>query len=146
MNATLKNARHNFGCFAIDYNVPCFDHSGEQQPFVNALHLVGDEIYKSEVDVVVRCKRTGLLVGRLGKVTELRQAVGQPWFKVDSTDMDPQVLQFIKGRIGNYANRPYFVSEHISLLSPQFRVVIEKDREADRGIEIDVVSWVELEV
>lgn len=143
-NEMFRNARHHFGYFPVSARVPCVYMNGEEEPFINPLHLVSDEIIKSEVDVMVRCKKTGVLLGQLGKVSELRVGVNQPWFKIDSTEAESRVVDYFRERSGSYSQRPYFVSEHVSMLNPDFKIVISKDEDGT-GL-IDVVSYIEIEV
>lgn len=140
----FRNARHHFGYFPVNAKIPCVYMSGEEEPFINPLHLVSDEIIKSEVDVMIRCKRTGVLLGQLGKVTELRVGVNQPWFKMDSTDAESRVVEYFRERSGSFADSPYFVSSHVSMCNPEFKIVISKEDD-NTGI-IDVVSYIEIEV
>lgn len=136
----FKNSRHNFGCFPVDANIPCVDINGVEEPFLNPLHLVADEITKSEVDVMVVCKREGK-IGQLGKLICLKVGLGQSWFRVDTTNIEPAVMDYFRARAGKYADRPYFVSGHIDMLDPIFKVVVSSEDDYK-----DVVSYIVIEV
>lgn len=145
----MKNSRTHFGCIPIQRNMYCVNTTtSEYEPFLDSIHLISDEVFKSEVDVLIRDKTSKKIIGQLGSVIEVKSTIGQCWVKVDSTGVHPDVIKYLFSRIEQaipYASTtPYFVSEHINSLQPVIRLYVSPMLEDQNNTLL--ASWLDIEV
>lgn len=138
MNTILKNPEHNFGCMPLPNFDFCRNVNTKEEIFGLPVHkALAEEVYKSEVDVVVEG------VGVIGKVTEVKISLGSRWFRIDTTNCNDAVFNNLRlavmNRFPEYS-RPWLVSEHLNFLNPKIEIFMD-EIVGDNGQNEYVVSY-----
>lgn len=141
MSTSFRNPNHHFGYvrlpsildvdFAEDKEAMCWD----------SFNLVAREIYKSEVDIMVRIGGNGVEV-YLGKATEIRTSRGMRYLRIDTTNCAPSVfstiVEYYTSKTISYVPSPYFVSLHLDPLIKDIRLRADT-LHTDEGTAYDTV-------
>ncbi|WPJ72166.1 hypothetical protein DEEACLCL_00149 [Salmonella phage CRW-SP2] len=140
MGINFRNPNHHFGYVRLP-SILDVDFSEDKEAMCwDSFNLVAREIYKSEVDIMV--KIGGGVEVYLGKATEIRTCHGMRYLRIDTTNCAPSVFSTIvehyTAKTPSYMPSPYFVSLHLDPLIKDIRLRADTMHDED-GMAYDTV-------
>jgi len=89
-------------------------------------------------------------LGVLGKVSYVGASAGRQWVTIDTSCSKESAFEYLKAAVCTANNiitdRPYLVSEHVMLLKPTIRLIVDKYYDETIKADIDIAAWIEIEV
>lgn len=140
MSNILRNACRHFGYIHLPDLLQTIYPEDKEAVCWSPFALIEREIFKSEVDVMVRLGKTGRN-HYMGKATELRTTTEQRFLRIDTTNCECFGLlkTYVEQNRPVYQHRPFLSSMHIDSFISDVHLVASTIHDEETGSPKDTV-------